>query len=241
MNSRESCLLTQGMTKLQPGYGKGSSYWKMLFTLKPLGNSEPEDGTDSSTNTPWSTAWNQAYCAQPWDLGLQFSIRSLVVHRPGLHLSVIELSTRSSECAKNVNNSPISVLITIAILGCILFFTLLSYVWGSFMISQANLKDLEISPVTFSCLTFGGHVHQQPTTPFKAGLQSSWRDITILPAFLLCFQGQPQAVVYVTNLQQWSAAHLTCFLSFLVRNLIALGFCFVFSWNFVIFCYLFRF
>lgn len=60
--------------------------------------------------------------------GLQFSIRSLVVHRPGLHLSVIELSTRSSECAKNVNNSPISVLITIAILGCILFFTLLSYV-----------------------------------------------------------------------------------------------------------------
>lgn len=59
------------------------------------------------------------------------------VHRPGLHLSVTELSTRSIECAKIDNTSPISVLITIAILGCILFFTLLSYVWGSFMVSQA--------------------------------------------------------------------------------------------------------
>lgn len=40
--------------------------------------------------------------------------------------------------------------------------------------------------------------------------------ITILPAFLLCLQGQQQAVVYVTNLYQSSAAHLTCFPSVFV-------------------------
>lgn len=99
-----------------------------------------------------------------------------------------------------------------------------------------NLKDLEMWHGT--CLTFNPFddlsINNQP--PQMRRLHSSWRDFTILPAVLLCLQGQQQAGVICWKISRnWMLTNLLVIFVFSLKFGFMHLVLFVYVWSFVIY------